>query len=791
MKSNIPYSQPNKLYWIYFLGFCLILALPLLNLPPWFSPPDWGKTIVLRVVLSVLIFLFIYQLLFKKESFSVVQRIVQRISAAKTSFYLLIALLCIYLLATIFSQDIYFSLWGNPYRSGGFVNFTFYVVFAILTFLILRQKDWQKIWDFSILIGILVSIIAIFQQFGLISKVLIYFLTRPPSTIGGPTFLAIYLLLLSFFGLSFGLKERKWLKKIFYFVSFLLFVFIATIITQARAVTIGFAVSLLYFIFFYPAIKRSASLVLKFTILILLVLGIYGFYYFNTHPLPKFIQESEILSTMVQRSSIKAILQDPRVSGWKVSFESMKAKPILGYGPENFNIAFDKYYNPSLPEIERPPGGGVDSWWDRAHNFIFDIALTAGVPALLIYLALFGVLFFQLQKLKNADKYADSYAEKTPKVIYHGIQATFIGYLVANFFSFDTFSSYLISFLLIGYSLHLISLNTAEETLNNTLNRAESSALNQRKYQRWFRDNIIKRKKTTITILTILLLWFNWMYNIKPFKINTQINVAKYLIGDKKCEQTFVRMDEVLQKKSFLDSYLRLKYADFLMQCEPQHPEKTLEYAQKGTELLKENIKIQPNYVRNWLLLAGFMDVLIDREQSPENWEKMVQETEGYLEKAEELSPKRQEVFLEWAKFTLVANNFQLMKEKSQKCIDVNPNLSDCYWFNGLAEIFLGNLDEGKINIKIAEEKGFGVNSLISLTQLVKAHSIAKNYEELVIIYQKLIFLKPEEPQYHATLAFVYKELKDYKKAREEAMKVLELQPEAREMVDEFLRTLR
>jgi len=51
---------------IYLTGFCLILALPLLSLPPLFDPPDWGKTIIFRIIVSVLALLFGYQILFKK-----------------------------------------------------------------------------------------------------------------------------------------------------------------------------------------------------------------------------------------------------------------------------------------------------------------------------------------------------------------------------------------------------------------------------------------------------------------------------------------------------------------------------------------------------------------------------------------------------------------------------------------------------------------------------------------------------------------------------------------------------
>lgn len=47
----------NRLKQLFLKGFLLILALPLLNWPPWFSPPDWGKTIVFRIAMSILIFL--------------------------------------------------------------------------------------------------------------------------------------------------------------------------------------------------------------------------------------------------------------------------------------------------------------------------------------------------------------------------------------------------------------------------------------------------------------------------------------------------------------------------------------------------------------------------------------------------------------------------------------------------------------------------------------------------------------------------------------------------------------
>ena len=157
--KSFNFSQ-NSLYWVYLVGFFLIIVQILNIIPPWFTPTDWGKAICFRIILSVLIFLFIYQIIYKKISFDAIKFEIKSVSLP---LYLLFSFLGVYLLATIFSLNPNFSLWGNPFRSGGFVNLAFYVIFSVLLFLIIKDKDWQKIWDFSIFIGILVSVVAILQ----------------------------------------------------------------------------------------------------------------------------------------------------------------------------------------------------------------------------------------------------------------------------------------------------------------------------------------------------------------------------------------------------------------------------------------------------------------------------------------------------------------------------------------------------------------------------------------------------------------------------------------------------
>ena len=456
----------------------------------------------------------------------------------------------------------------------------------------------------------------------------------------------------------------------------------------------------------------------------------------------------------------------------------------MGYGPENFSIGFDKYYNPSLPQIEKMPGGIVTTWWDRAHNFVFDIGVTAGVPALIIYLSLFLVLFWQLQKLKSAEINADSNAEFTPnnKIIYHGIQSTFIGYLVANFFSFDTFSTYLISFLLIAYSLHLLSQREVGESQGS---RSGFTRILTRIYA-----DILKWKKIILLFLFVLLVWFIWIFNLKPFQINTQINRAVYESENNLCQNALDRMEKILPEHSFLDNYLRLQYVTIIQNCAKENIKPVEELAQKATQILKENIKNRPYYTRNWLLLGSYTNVLIEKNTRPELAEGLKQEANSYFEKANQLSPKRQEIFTEWIKTDLLTSNYLAAETKAQTCIDLNEKLEECYWLMGLSQAGLKNIEKSDYYLKIAEEKGFNTQSKNSLYGLIGVYIDTKNYQGLVETYLKLIEIEPQNPQYHASLATAYRELGNYQMAKKEALKVLELKPEAKGEVEEFLKTL-
>lgn len=773
MRNN---SLMDKFYLTYLIGFFLILTLPLLVAPPWFFPPDWGKTIIFRSIMAVLLFLFAYQFLFKRGEI-----ILPDIKKNKI-IWILTALGITILLSVLFSVDSNFSLWGSPYRAGGAINLFFYALFALLGFLVIKKSDWNKVLNFSIGVGILVCAIAIIQLYGLFSTVFIPIPGRPPSTIGNPILLGIYLLLLFFVTASFAIKEHRRNYKFFYYAVLLLFLYVI-LMTGSRAAYLGLLLGSLYFVLCYP----KKLLILKISAIIILLLGVFTIYYVNsTTHFPAFLENNKMFQAIQPRLSLRVALAEPRFSAWKVGVEALKERPILGFGPENFAIGFDKYYDPSLPYISKAWGG----WWDRPHNIFLDIATSSGIPSLILYLVLFVTLFWQLSRFRRncgsltAPMKSEPSGQKTEQmngelvIMAHGLQATLIAYLVANTLSFDGFSSYLLFFLLIGYSLHLISQSPANTPLP-TQNNIGNVGKNDYRNAPW--------KKIVIAVLFTALVIFLWQYNLKPLQINAQIQKANFLSESKKCDQAFAILDNILPRHSFLDAYARIKYVEYIKTCAQFFPEKNLAYAQRGVELMKEAVKMRPEYSRLWLFLGSFTTIKANAQQNSDSKKSLIEEADSYLQKASQLAPNHQEVLIEQAKTDMVAGRYQAMKEKAEKCITKDPSLKDCYWTKALSEIYLGDFKKAEEDMQLS---GFQTNTVLLLHQLVNAYATIKNYPKLAKIYNQLITLNPNVPEYHASLAFTYANMKEYKKSRQEASIFLQLMPSAKDEVEMFLKTI-
>lgn len=806
-ENNVKMTKNNLWDWTFFIGIAFALFLPLLNFPPLFYA-DFGRAVVFRILAAILTFLFIFRIVFDKKYNPNAQTTSTPTKKnnllLKLKDYLLspptylIGLFLIFVIATIFSANFSNSLFNTPQRAGGSLNYFLYIIFAALSFLMIQdEKKWKKLWIIALSVGILTAFIAIEQKYqvsplGLIESATV----QTPSTMGGPIFFGNYLILLTFLPLIFLFIEKKWKVKIIYLSIFLLFIFVLIFCAEKRGPIAGLIAGILFFVLFYP----KKLLRLKISILLVCILGIIGLQFLRINPEISLFQENKTINSLLNKISVMNPLSlkslGVRSSGWILAVEGIKDKPLFGWGPENYSIAFDKYYDPKLQglKMDPTPWGTHSSWWDKPHNFLLDYAVSTGIIGLLMFLLLVGTIFWKLFLLRRIQINTGAMEHDSPQINMdkknadlhryqmwaHGAQTTFVAYFVALFFSFDTVPTFIVFFLLIAFSLFLIK---------KTLIYADSGSTDLRGYTK---NNLHKYRWPIVVVLGIILLWFCWNWNIKPLLINEKINIAlaQDEAGNYKAATTL--MDKISKQHSFLDNYLRLKYlyalANRIADFREKAPDKKA-LLEKALETAEENAKSRQTYVRDWIYLGDFLNMAMESNFWPEKKNEFMEKANTAFKKAFEISPKRQEIYLEWIKTDIIANKYNDAEKRSQACIDLNPETKECYWMMGLSQIFLGKNSEAEKNIEIAKKSGVG-NGKEDLLQLAKAYGDTKNYLPLVKIYQSIITIEPENPQHYASLAFVFKALGEYKVAKEQALEILKLAPEAKADVDKFIESL-
>ncbi|MFA5249255.1 MAG: O-antigen ligase family protein [Candidatus Paceibacterota bacterium] len=132
-----------------------------------------------------------------------------------------------------------------------------------------------------------------------------------------------------------------------------------------------------------------------------------------------------------------------RIEVWKIAWQSFLQRPFLGWGPDNFEIAFSSNFSPKLflPEY------GGEIWFDRAHNIIMDNLVSFGILGSILYLGIFAGTFWSLVRLRFSKKIGLA-AAAVPL-------AALAAYFVQNLTVFDMVSSLVMFFLILGFAASL------------------------------------------------------------------------------------------------------------------------------------------------------------------------------------------------------------------------------------------------------------------------------------------------------------------------------------------------
>jgi len=137
-----------------------------------------------------------------------------------------------------------------------------------------------------------------------------------------------------------------------------------------------------------------------------------------------------------------------RLWAWNSAWQGLQERPLLGWGPENFDTVFDKHFDPR----RYVPGVTSETWVDRAHSILFDYLATIGLVGFAAYTGIFAV--FYVQFVQNLHHRPKGTGMKHPRSPY--TQALFfavpVAYLVQGLALFDVLPTYLNLFLFLALS---------------------------------------------------------------------------------------------------------------------------------------------------------------------------------------------------------------------------------------------------------------------------------------------------------------------------------------------------
>lgn len=315
-------------------------------------------------------------------------------------------------LATVFSVDPTKSFWGNFERMDGYINLLhLFLYFVVVSSVIGANKLWNAFFQTSIAASVLQALYSIAQAlhwFGALPSSQSG--NRSDGTFGNATYLAVYMLFNFFISLllmSGMLKEKHGLKDggakiLFGFYAIAALLQLTTVFfTETRGAMLGVVggliVAALYVAIFGRSREMKALRITSFATLGAIVVLAGAFLALKDSAL---VKSSSSLSRLASIS-----LEDKTTASrfiiWNMALKGIGERPVLGWGQENFNFVFNKYYDPAMYSQEQ--------WFDRAHNEFLDWGIAGGIPAVLLYLAFFALAawaIFRAESLSTAEKAA-------------------------------------------------------------------------------------------------------------------------------------------------------------------------------------------------------------------------------------------------------------------------------------------------------------------------------------------------------------------------------------------------
>ncbi len=754
------YRQLQQAYiWLIRVGLFVVPFLSLYISASMLFPYITGRNFWFRIVVEILFLLWAGLMVLDKEY-----------RPRKTSLFLAVfGFMAIVFAADLFGVNPYRSFFSNYERMEGYLTILHLgIYFMVLTSVFKTKKEW--LWYFGGIVSasVIVAFYGLFQKFGVLQSLQGGF--RVDGTIGNPAYLAAYLMLTGFLSLFLFLELKKYpFRYVFLIAS--LFELMIIYFTATRGVTLALLGGGILFLVLYvvcvPAQTPNARMLKKAGIggLFLMVLLPVAIYLAKDS---KLVASSPTLARLTQISLSDQTIRS-RFMIWDMAFQAVKERPLLGWGQDNFNIVFSKFYNPKLYDQE--------PWFDRAHNIIFDWLVNAGIIGFLSYLSLYGTAILALWHAWNKKK-----IHPTEAILFFVV---FASYFVQNFFVFDNMNTYYIFFAILAYvnSYEAAGLSSSQPVPHGGREHARAFVL------------LVPKSLSVFVLFGILTAAFIYVLDVKPLK-QSEALIYGLQMNSKKAtpEAIFNQFKFALSYNSFGNSETREQLAQFAIgvfgnTSLPADTRKTI--GDFAVQEVEKQTLLSHGDVKYRLFLANLY--LRFAEQNPE----YMQKAETTLLEGLKESPTKQPLLFTLAQYYFNTGKADKALEVSERAVELAPNFVDAQVNLAMIQIYLGKKDLIEQTLKKVEEaidsRPGGGNSrrLENYPKLINALAKLGDYRRMAFYYKWLVDAEPASVQNHVGLAYSLAKTGDREGAKAEARKAAELDPKTyATQVDEFINFL-
>ena len=454
-------------------GIALVLLTPLIvmasPLPATFFPFIVGKALYMRTLTEIVFGMWVV-LALRRPSYR-----------APRSWLLLIfaAYIVVVLLSSLFGVSPQRSLWSTYERMQGFVDLLhLFALTWVITSVFRSWADWRMLLNINLGISCVMGLLGIAQRFD-ISVPGYSFLSsvqRLDITLGNATYVGAYMLVnvlvaLGFLGHSFVRQEQPKVSRAverrqrrirgresggrqgistvdlwraFWIAAVVLDAWVLYFSGTRGALLVGLPAGLLVFGVGYLMWGRLRRVWLASLVLVVSVVAlVFGLALVrNTEWFDGLAQHNVTLRRIANIGSGDDSLQG-HVDSALIGLRGFAERPILGWGPENFTIAYDRLVTADV--VAR-----TLTSFDQAHNKPIEELSTKGVLGFLGYMALWSyMLWVVARRVKSQSPEAQIFT------LFAG--AALVAYFVQNLFLFDTPGTVLNFILLMGFMVYVDS----------------------------------------------------------------------------------------------------------------------------------------------------------------------------------------------------------------------------------------------------------------------------------------------------------------------------------------------